>query len=125
MTIETGLAVIYVILYLTVVFIHIRLVMLVTIDAAENGPVTRIDVTSSTIIPFLVMFAGIDGEIQWVMIPELALFSCRMTAEALVTVVTVGGDPLMTVVHRGPVVFVTIQARKEVEITRNSVAIQT
>jgi len=68
MTFQAGDAVILVSAHSLVVLIGILLIMLMAIDAAENGIVFRIRMTFGTGIPFAVMVTGIDGEVLCVVV---------------------------------------------------------
>jgi len=68
MTIEAGITIVLVSRNTLMLIVHIRLVMLMAIDTAKQGIVGRVGMTFGTAIPFVTVFAAIDGEILPVVI---------------------------------------------------------
>ena len=66
--VKAGIAVVLVAAYLIVFIVHLGLIVLMTINAAEHGIVRWIGMAVSAGIPFTVVFAGIYRKILNIMI---------------------------------------------------------
>ena len=92
MAVETGLAFVDVTAYALVFVVHITLVMFVTNNTLKGGE-DPTDVAIGTVIPFVSVFAGIDGEITAVVIP-----GCLIPIDDVVAQGTIGGESGVDVV---------------------------
>lgn len=51
------------------IMIFIGFILLMTAEATKNGVIIRVGVTVGTLIPFIFVFATVDGEVEIIVIP--------------------------------------------------------
>ncbi|RMD63459.1 hypothetical protein D6833_05630, partial [Candidatus Parcubacteria bacterium] len=92
--------------------IHLRLTVLVTLDAGECFAVGGIGVTGLALIPLVLMRAREDGEVLGVVLAKFAFLTGWVALVAVERVEAVAGDTLMHRVHLRLAVLVAFDAGK-------------
>jgi hypothetical protein len=68
MAVQAGDAVVYITAHALVLIVHILLVVLVAVDAAENGIVAGIGMTVGALVPLSIVLPGINREVLHVVV---------------------------------------------------------
>lgn len=125
MTIIAGATVVNVAVHFTKVFIvHFGSAMRVAFKAGECFSVSRLKMAGGAFIPFVIVYARENWEIEIVVVHKIAFLAIRMAKMTLCTVVGISLNPGMPWIHFRLTMLMTICTGKLFSICRIRVAVE-